>query len=224
MVTTHQLSGSVLTDNSRDEELSIATGLKGIDIQLRSLTRLSILLRGATNPAAPKAMDALVDEVVKYFGSPQALELYQINEDFKGRKGLEEARANAKELGINDRYQVESDSEKGYLPDKDLIRFFKELGGREAPRDVSGGPKPVSGAGKIKQRFERRAPSGSSSSSRPSSPKRSQPISEHLAPRPRLLEQAGRHESLSDFGIRRAVSDSGRYHKTKEERPLHEYY
>lgn len=72
----------------------IHSSLHGIEMQIQNLK----LLARSLQEAAPEARDEvvevsrLVEEVARYFGSQDALDRYQIDEVFAGRKALEEAR------------------------------------------------------------------------------------------------------------------------------------
>ncbi|KAF2738237.1 hypothetical protein EJ04DRAFT_509667 [Polyplosphaeria fusca] len=73
----------------------IQSHLRSIGIQIQTLSRLTRALQDATPEGGPEvdAIDALVRDVDRYFGDDAALHHYQIDERFKGRKALEEARA-----------------------------------------------------------------------------------------------------------------------------------
>ncbi|KNG47606.1 hypothetical protein TW65_05645 [Stemphylium lycopersici] len=72
----------------------IHSSLHSIELQMQNLKRLSRTLQEATPDAKEEvvAVAKLVTEIVKYFGSEEALNCYSIDERFAGRKGLEEAR------------------------------------------------------------------------------------------------------------------------------------
>lgn len=76
----------------------IQSHLRSIGIQIQTLARLTRSLQDATPEGGPEvdAIDRLVQEADRYFGDEDALNRYQIDERFKGRKALEEARASAR--------------------------------------------------------------------------------------------------------------------------------
>ncbi|KAF2177904.1 hypothetical protein K469DRAFT_742329 [Zopfia rhizophila CBS 207.26] len=76
----------------------IQSQLDGITIQIQTLSRLTRSLQEATPDAGPEvlAVNNLVGEVDKFFGSAEALKEYAIDTKFAGKKALEEARYTAR--------------------------------------------------------------------------------------------------------------------------------
>lgn len=72
----------------------VESGLHSIDLQIKSLKRLTRALQDAT-PDGKEEVEAvaeLVEEVGLYFGSAEAMRRYNIDTKFAGRRALEEAR------------------------------------------------------------------------------------------------------------------------------------
>lgn len=153
-----------------------------------------MLLRSAAHPAKFKEAEILAREVEKYFGSPEALKHYRIDENFKGRKALEEARANAEDLGIGD---LDDPAVYDYSEEEeDSDWLVGEIGGQKTPKHSRLGSPQHYG---------------------------SRPMSGALPHRPKgYLEQSGGQESLSDF-IGKRASKSGRHHGRKAGKPVYEY-
>lgn len=65
-----------------------------MELQIQNLKRLSRALQEATPDAKDEvvAVARLVEEVVQYFGSQEAIDRYSIDTVFAGGKALEEAR------------------------------------------------------------------------------------------------------------------------------------
>ncbi|KAF2500121.1 hypothetical protein BU16DRAFT_613917 [Lophium mytilinum] len=79
----------------------IQASLDSISLQIQTLSRLTRVLQDATCPNGVvneemTAINGLLAEVDDFFGSPEALRKYSIDEKFAGRKALEEARYTAR--------------------------------------------------------------------------------------------------------------------------------
>ncbi|KAH7401319.1 hypothetical protein BKA66DRAFT_405717 [Pyrenochaeta sp. MPI-SDFR-AT-0127] len=85
------------TDPTETPGFIIRSCLHSIDVQIGTLKRMSRSLQEATPDAKEEviAIDSLVEEIVQYFGSQDALDRYAIDARFAGGKALDEARYTA---------------------------------------------------------------------------------------------------------------------------------
>jgi hypothetical protein len=92
---------ATLTDYNRSERdptesigYIINASLHSIKLQIQNLKRLTRSLQEATPDAREEvaAVSSRVAEVMKYFGSDDALNRYAVDKKFSGRRALEEAR------------------------------------------------------------------------------------------------------------------------------------
>jgi len=104
----YESSGDEYEDDSGDEGtvngltagFIIQSHLDGIRILMQTLAGVTRSLQEATPDAKEEVMavGTLVADVDRYFGSPDALDLYSINPKFAGREALDEARYNARHI------------------------------------------------------------------------------------------------------------------------------
>lgn len=87
-------------DITQSLDFEIRSYLDSISLQIRTLSRLTRSLQEAAPEAEAEvvAVSGLVKEVKKYFGSTEAVERYEIDNRFAGKKALDEAKHTARTI------------------------------------------------------------------------------------------------------------------------------
>lgn len=130
-------------DAEETEEENAATQIKSVKTQIRAICRTSkpfresVILRddyeACERQDTIERVRTLIAEGGKYLGTPEALKKYGVDDRFKGRKALEEAKANALELDENE----QKDSPKSKVENIAGVTYLSPSQGNEPPRRSS---------------------------------------------------------------------------------------